>query len=106
MNRLDQFYTTDHVAKQCLSTLFKHINIDEYDYHLEPSAGTGAFYKYLSSTKRIGLDIEPKHEGVQTMDFLTYSPLQAYRYLVVGNPPFGRISSLAIKFFNKRVYFK
>lgn len=105
MNRLDQFYTIDHVAKQCLSTLSKHINIDEYDYHLEPSAGTGAFYKYLSSTKRIGLDIDPKHEGVQTMDFLTYSPLQAYKYLVVGNPPFGRISSLAIKFFNKSAEF-
>ena len=29
MNLLDQFYTTDHVAKQCLSTLSKHINMDE-----------------------------------------------------------------------------
>ena len=34
-------------------------------------------------------------------DFFTYSPSKDCNHiLVVGNPPFGRVSSLAIKFFN------
>ena len=35
------------------------------------------------------------------MNYFDYVPNKTKRYLVVGNPPFGKISSIAIKFFNK-----
>jgi hypothetical protein len=43
-NNLDQFYTKKETALKCLSTLENHINVDIYDFHLEPSAGDGAFF--------------------------------------------------------------
>jgi hypothetical protein len=102
---LDQFYTNENVAADCIKVLKEKIKIDDLDYHLEPSAGTGSFYKLLAQTKRIGLDVDPKCEGVEKMDYFDYVPIVNKTYLVVGNPPFGRISSTAIKFFNKSAKF-
>jgi hypothetical protein len=81
------------------------INIDEFDIHLEPSAGSGSFFNIMDETKKIGFDIEPKKEGIYKMDFFDYRPQQDKKYLVFGNPPFGRGSSLAVKFFNKSAEF-
>jgi len=39
------------------------------------------------------------------MNFFDYNPINNNKYIVVGNPPFGRISSLAVKFFNKSAEF-
>ena len=102
---LDQFYTKDIIAQKCFKTLLQHININEYDILLEPSAGRGAFYKLLPPSKREGVDLDPKFEGIEKKNFLTYQPRVKKKYLVIGNPPFGRISSLAIKFFNKSATF-
>jgi hypothetical protein len=102
----DQFYTNTDIAEQCFNKLKQTIDIDSFDYHMEPSAGTGAFYKLLDPDKRIGIDIDPKCEGVEKMDFLTYNPPdKEKRYLLVGNPPFGKNSSLAIQFFNRGAAF-
>lgn len=98
---LDQFYTNDSVAKECYDTLLKHINIDDYDYIVEPSAGKGAFFKLLPHDKRIGLDLEPKFNGIVKQDYFDFEPDISYKYGVVGNPPFGKISSAAVSFFNK-----
>lgn len=100
---LDQFYTNNNVAISCYEKLL-HI-LDKYDIcskdkvWLEPSAGNGAFYNLLPINK-LGIDIEPKIENVIEHDFLTYN-LQHENYITIGNPPFGKNSSLAIKFFNK-----
>lgn len=103
---LDQFYTNDNISKECLEILFDTINKNDYEHMVEPSAGTGSFYKKLPQDKRIGIDISPKCEGVKELDFLTYdySVLKG-KVLIVGNPPFGRVSSLAVKFFNKSAEF-
>lgn len=93
---LDQFYTNPICAKEVLSTL----TLDSYDYILEPSVGTGSFYNLLDPNKRIGVDIDPKIDNVITMDFLEYHPPLFSRICTLGNPPFGKNSSLAIKFFN------
>ena len=37
---LDQFYTNHNIAVKCLKTLNTHINYSDFDYILEPSAGT------------------------------------------------------------------
>lgn len=102
---LDQFYTKDDSAKKYFTKLNQWVNLDDYDILLEPSAGCGAFYKLLPRDRREGIDIDPKFKGVQKGDFLNYKPKVDKKYLVVGNPPFGRISSLAIKFFNKSALF-
>ena len=52
---VDKFYTNDDIAKKCIGVLSKKIDINKYDYHLEPSAGMGSLchsffkkkYQYL-----------------------------------------------------------
>ena len=101
INGLDQFYTNTDIASKCFNILKQTINIDEFDIHLEPSAGSGSFFNLMNIQKRIGIDIEPKSEGIIKMDFFDYKPEYNKKYLIIGNPPFGKVSSLAVKFFNK-----
>jgi hypothetical protein len=101
----DQFYTKPEVATRCYDTLKQKVNVDTYDIILEPSAGKGSFYDLLPDTKRIGIDIDPKKNGIITMDFFEYEADISKNYLVIGNPPFGKVCSLAIKFFNKSAEF-
>ena len=95
---LDQFYTKDEIAKKYYDIFTKYI--DQYDIILEPSAGKGAFYKLLPENKRQGIDLEPKYPGIIKQDFFEYIPVPDKKYTIIGNPPFGKVSSLAIKFFN------
>ena len=55
----------------------------------------------MDNTKKIGLDIEPKEKYIIKINFFDYKPEEDKKYLVIGNPPFGKVSSLAVKFFNK-----
>lgn len=98
---LDQFYTNNEIALICynhLKDLIKEHNIEDSIW-LEPSAGAGAFYSIIENTK-IGIDIDPKIENIIKADFLKYD-LKKHGYITIGNPPFGKNSNLAIKFFNK-----
>jgi hypothetical protein len=104
-NGLDQFYTNSDIALKCYIKLKEIININEYDIHLEPSAGLGSFFNIMDTTKKLGLDIDPKNENINKMNFFDYKPKNNKKYLVVGNPPFGKVSSLAVKFFNKSAEF-
>ena len=104
-NGLDQFYTNKDVALKCYNKLNEIINVNEYDLHLEPSAGSGSFFHIMDNTKKIGLDIEPKGKDIMKMNFFDYTPEKDKKYLVLGNPPFGKVSSLAVKFFNKSAEF-
>lgn len=101
MTQLDQFYTNKDIASRCYNRLNTLIDINSFDVHLEPSAGNGSFFNIMDETKRVGMDIDPKTECIFKQDFLKYIPQQNKKYLIIGNPPFGKISSLAIKFFNK-----
>lgn len=96
----DKFYTKTSIAKKCYDIFIKYVKIDVYDYILEPSAGNGAFFNLLPKDKRIGIDIDPQSEKIQKLDFFKFKPREDKKYAVIGNPPFGRVSSLAIKFFN------
>jgi hypothetical protein len=98
---LDKFYTVPAIAEKCIATIGSQYPWNVWDLVVEPSAGNGSFLTRLPTEKRIGLDIEPEHSAILKQDFLTYSPpTTAHTILVVGNPPFGRVSSLAIQFFN------
>lgn len=98
---LDQFYTKGNIAELCYDILLKNIPLTIFDIILEPSAGTGSFLKLLPIEKRIGIDLDPKSEEIQKLDFFDYKFDNNKKYLVIGNPPFGKNSSLAKKFFNR-----
>jgi predicted RNA methylase len=104
-NKLDQFYTKPDIALKYYNKLKELVNINEFDIHLEPSAGAGSFFNIMDDNKKIGLDIDPRETGITEMNFFDYKPENNKRYLVIGNPPFGRVSSLAVKFFNKSAEF-
>ena len=97
---LDQFYTLPHVALKCIQQTQVFYNLDDF-LIIEPSAGNGSFFLQIPTTNKIGLDISPKHDTIVKHDFFTYiPPEQDTKILIIGNPPFGRVSSLAVKFFN------
>jgi predicted RNA methylase len=102
---MDQFYTKKEVAEECYAVFRQQVDATKYDIILEPSAGTGSFYTLLPEHQRAGIDIDPKCDGVIQQDFLDYVPEENKRHAVIGNPPFGRVSSLAVKFFNKAAQF-
>ena len=110
---IDKFYTKINVASQCIRWVSEHINIDNTDVVIEPSAGNGSFIDGLRNISNHCLfyDIEPEHPDVMKQDFLEYSHSKLDEYgsnikiHVVGNPPFGRQSSLAIKFIKNACLF-
>jgi len=107
-NTIDKYYTTPAIVKQCIDFVRQCISIDERDLCIEPSAGNGAF---INDIKKIFsqyhfYDIDPQHIEIDTMDYLqlddTTLSIGQYRKIhCIGNPPFGRQSSLAIKFIKK-----
>lgn len=98
---LDKFYTIPKISEKCINTLEDYYQWAEWDLVIEPSAGNGSFLQRIPTEKKIGIDISPEHEDIIKQDFFTYlPPNNMNKILVIGNPPFGRVSSLAIKFFN------
>jgi hypothetical protein len=102
--KLDQYYTAPAVALHCISAMQKFLPKTKIRW-LEPSAGTGSFFNQLPShDEKLGIDLEPKTANVITSDFLQVSLLHK-DYVCIGNPPFGKNSHLAIKFFNHAAKF-
>jgi hypothetical protein len=103
---LDQFYTSAPVAKECWLAL-KPLLPKGPKTFLEPSAGSGAFLNLMPKAHRLGLDLEPKHAEVRQMDFLQFrwEIPHAGHVITVGNPPFGKNASLAVRFFNHAAQF-
>jgi hypothetical protein len=98
---LDKFYTLPIYSKKCIDKVVELYNISDWDLIVEPSAGNGSFLNQIPSDNKIGLDIFPEHPDIVKQDFFKYCPpTDKTNILVIGNPPFGRVSSLAIKFFN------
>jgi len=102
-NRLDKFYTKQDVVRGLLRSL----NCDSYDVIVEPSAGAGDFLSELKHDNIIAIDIQPDSDKIKKMDFFdfTYAAKKDETVLTVGNPPFGKNSSLAVKFFNHAAEF-
>lgn len=99
---LDKFYTIPNYAKRCIDTVFTIRAKEEFDLIIEPSAGNGSFFNQLDFEDKVGIDISPENENIIKMDFFDYKPpTNKKNILVIGNPPFGKISSMAIKFFNQ-----
>jgi hypothetical protein len=102
MNKnLDKFYTLQTCSKKCIEKTCELYDITKWDLIVEPSAGNGSFLNQIPSNNKIGIDILPENSNIIKKDFFDYlPPSNKNNILVIGNPPFGRVSSLAIKFFN------
>lgn len=110
-NTIDKFYTKDIVVELCLNLVKKYIEINTDDLIVEPSAGNGSFItgiKSLSSNFRF-YDLEPDNSEIIKQDYLLYDygiVKNTYSKIhIIGNPPFGRQSSFAIKFIKKSCEF-
>jgi hypothetical protein len=105
----DQFFTPVKTAIYCYNKVVEVLekykeDASTYTY-IEPSAGNGNFLNILPEDRRIGLDIDPKDDKIIRHDYLTWSPPDAKKFIVIGNPPFGLRGNLALKFINHSINF-
>lgn len=92
---LDRFYTPVNSADICINTL----DLSKYDLIIEPSAGSGSFSSKISGC--LAFDIEPAAKNIVKKDWftITNNDLPDHnKMLLIGNPPFGKRSTLAKKF--------
>jgi predicted RNA methylase len=107
---IDKYYTADNIVKKCMELIKTNISITKNDLCIEPSAGNGAFIEAIKSLfmNYKFYDLEPENSAIIKQDYLTfaYDTLIKTNYNkkhVIGNPPFGRQSSLAIQFIKKSI---
>lgn len=109
-NTIDKYYTKNTVVELCLNLFKTHIEINETDLIIEPSAGNGSFIEGIKSLTNHSqfYDLEPDNEEIVKQDYLLFDTNVTDNFNkihVIGNPPFGRQSSLAIKFIKKSCEF-
>ena len=98
--KFDQFYTDPKIAQACIGFAHDQLAHLEIERTIEPSAGAGAFSNHLGQACT-AIDIDPRHKDILKADFLTWQPdASGSKPLVIGNPPFGKNASLAVRFFN------
>jgi hypothetical protein len=107
---IDKFYTKLEVVKLCFTFISEKLEIAINDIIIEPSAGNGAFIEEIKkiSNNYEFYDLEPENNEIIKLDYLlyNYSKLSKENKIhIIGNPPFGRQSSLAIKFIRKSCEF-
>lgn len=93
---LDKYYTEDALAEYCVKKTYEILGSD-WDRIIEPSAGAGAYLKYLPKNT-LAYDIAPEAEGIITADYRDVVLPYMERSLVIGNPPFGRANKLSVQF--------
>lgn len=109
---LDQFFTNEKTAKESLESA-SHL-LSELGYKnpqfIEPSAGGGSFVDACLERghKVFATDIDPKREDIHYANFLEDDLNSVFEnfppkddLVVIGNPPFGKRSKLAVDFINK-----
>jgi hypothetical protein len=110
---IDKFYTKKEIVDYIIELFKEYVAPNNNDLIIEPSAGNGAFIDAIKSLKcnYEFYDLEPEHEEIIKQDYLLYNYntnaiVNANNKIhILGNPPFGRQSSLAIKFIKKSCEF-
>jgi hypothetical protein len=110
-NIIDKFYTNESAVNLCCSLINEKLSVNSEDLIIEPSAGNGSFIeaiKLLSPNHKF-YDLKPENPEIIEQDYLdlNYHSIQEQfkKIHIIGNPPFGRQSSLAIKFIKKSCEF-
>jgi predicted RNA methylase len=110
-NVIDKFYTKPEVVNICIQFIRDNMEFSDNDVVIEPSSGNGSFIGGIKSLSKnfIFYDLEPQHIEITQQDYLLFNPNEIkskYENIhIIGNPPFGRQSSLAIKFIKKSCEF-
>ena len=110
-NTIDKYYTKNAVVDVCLNYVKKYIQIKDNDFIIEPSAGNGSFISGIKSlsSNYMFYDLQPEHNEIIQQDYLlfNYDDVKGkYENIhIIGNPPFGRQSSMAMKFIKKSCEF-
>ena len=112
-NIIDKYYTKEDSVSLFMTKIKQLIKINKNDLVIEPSAGNGAFIKEIKKIdcNYLFYDIQPEHEYINKQDYLELdinalkSKILNNKIHIIGNPPFGRQSSLAIKFIKKSCLF-
>lgn len=99
----DQFFTRPEVARDFAMWVRGHPFFNDVTRIVEPAAGNKDIAKYFPGAELY--DLDPQSDDVAKQDFFTSSHQPKPGTLVVMNPPYGRSSDLAIKFFNKAASF-
>lgn len=104
-NPIDKFYTQTSIAHQCVDDFIANVFTTPDDLILEPSAGNGEFSELLVKLfpKTISIDIAPENESIHKCDYFEFNCPPSHPIHVIGNPPFGRQSSLAKRFIKQSV---
>jgi predicted RNA methylase len=106
---IDKFYTNVNYANKCIMTIKTHLEINYQDLIIEPSAGNGSFILGIKelTCNNLFYDIDPENNEILKQDYLLLDLHQFKDKMihVIGNPPFGRQSSTAIKFIKKSAEF-
>lgn len=101
---MDKYYTKDVIATRCINCVKPYII--EGTQIVEPSAGAGAFLGLRDIAPTLMFDIAPENPAIEKRDFLNFDATTLNsKVAVIGNPPFGRQSSLAKKFIRKSAEF-
>jgi hypothetical protein len=112
-NTIDKFYTKPCAVELCMGFIQQTISINPAtDLIIEPSAGNGAFIPSIKALTEHAkfYDLKPENsDDILEQDYLeldTTDIVKQYPTIhIIGNPPFGRQSSLAIKFIKKSCQF-
>lgn len=108
-NTVDKYYTKNTVVELCLNNIKKNVNIEENDLVIEPSAGNGSFISGIKelTNNYVFYDLKPENDEIVKQDYLKLNidKIDECKIHIIGNPPFGRQSSLAIKFIKKSCEF-
>jgi hypothetical protein len=110
-NTIDKYYTKESIVDICLTQIGKNVDISTDDLLIEPSAGNGAFIPGIKSfnTRNLFYDLTPEHPEIIEQDYLQLDVSKFQRMHrkihIIGNPPFGRQSSTAIRFIQKSCAF-
>lgn len=116
---LDKFYSSQEAVAQ----LLKHIDLNNFDVIIEPSAGAGSFLKQLPLQKTFAYDLVPESDNIIKKNWLApfdekgnrddslyikdkenFFDSQNKKILVVGNPPFGKNNKLAKEFIKESTF--
>jgi hypothetical protein len=95
----EQFFTQAQTANRLIGFLKSQVWFKNVTRIIEPSAGDGVWLEKIQVD--LAFDIEPKHPDVQKADYLQVEVPYQEGTLILGNPPFGRMGTLAVDFFNR-----
>ncbi len=98
INEKDKYFTPDWLVKKQIKKTIEIVGEDNISDIVEPSAGDGAYIKFLSERFKdkdiYYYDLYPEHPEITQQDFLRLRKSYKKGRLIIGNPPYGQSSNL------------